>query len=163
MFPDHESTDQHGLSWSPDGNWIAYRRLNGAKWELVKRPLGGGEPVWLDDTGQGGSETAWSPSGEWIAHVKANALHMVSAFGFSRDSRTLYTVRRNAARKWELAAFEVPSGREQKVVPLDVPVAARVTAFSPNPDGKTWITSIAQSHFDIWFLEGFAPPRRRFF
>ncbi len=38
---DRESTDQHGASWSPDGNWLAYRRLMNDRWELVKTPLGG--------------------------------------------------------------------------------------------------------------------------
>ena len=39
--------DERLAQFSYDGNWIAYRRLNGANWELVKRPLGGGEPVRL--------------------------------------------------------------------------------------------------------------------
>ena len=29
---DAETTDQHGPSWSPDGNWIAYRRLRSGSW-----------------------------------------------------------------------------------------------------------------------------------
>jgi hypothetical protein len=128
VVPDEQSPDQHGLSWSPDGNWIAYRRINGAKWELVKRPLGGGEPVWLEDTAEGGGETDWSLSGEWICHRVGAALHLVSAdgkrhvevrtpgvtaFGFSRDSATLYALRRNSSRNWELAAFAVPGGQQK--------------------------------------------------
>jgi Tol biopolymer transport system component len=33
---DRDSTDQHGASWSPDGNWLAYRRLMTDRWQLVK-------------------------------------------------------------------------------------------------------------------------------
>ncbi len=171
VIPDQESPDHHGPSWSPDGNWIAYRRLNGAKWELVKRPLGGGQPVWLEEAAQGGGDTEWSPSGEWICHMWSDSLHVVSAdgarhvvaaspgtaaFGFSRDSATLYAIRRNAARKWELASIAIPSGQEKKVVSLDLPVSARVNGFSVHPGGKSFITSVGKSRFDIWLLEGFS-------
>jgi Tol biopolymer transport system component len=178
VMPDEQSPDQHGLSWSPDGNWIAYRRINGAKWELVRRPLGGGEPVWLEDTAEGGGETDWSLSGEWICHRVGAALHLVSAdgkrhvevrtpgvtaFGFSRDSATLYALRRNSSRKWELAAFAVPGGREKRIERLDLPVSASVAGFSVNRDGGGFITSVGESRFDLWLLEGFSPSRRWFF
>ena len=87
----------------------------------------------------------------------------VDTFGFSRDGVILYAIRRNSARRWELAAFAVPGGRPKGIVPLDVPVSATVAGFSASPDGKTFITSVGQSLFDIWFLEGFAPPHRWFF
>jgi Tol biopolymer transport system component len=174
---DQQSTDQHGASWSPDGNWIAHRRLNGAKWELVKRPLGGGDPIRLEEAAEGGSNTEWSPTGEWICHPMNQTLRLISAdgsrhaviqtqaaaFGFSRDGAVIYAVRRNPDRKWELATFFVPGGREKAIVPLDLPAAARVAGFSLNSDGKAFITSVAQSRFDIWFLDGFAPPHRWLF
>ena len=177
VIPDPQSSDQHGISWSPDGNWIAYRRLNGARWELVKRPVGGGDAVLLEEAAEGGSKTEWSSTGEWICHQVGMALHLVAAdgsrhvvidtrvdtFGFSRDGASLYAIRRNSARRWELAAFAVPGGRPKGIVPLDVPVSATVAGFSASPDGKTFITSVGQSLFDIWFLEGFAPPHRWFF
>jgi Tol biopolymer transport system component len=175
LMPDPTSPDHHGLSWSPDGNWIAYRRLNAGKWELVKRPLGAGEPVWLEEAAEGGSETEWSRSGEWIGHMRnGNSLHLVSAdgarhavisssgttaFGFAWDSATLYAIR-HQNRRWELAAFAVAGGKEKRVMPLDLPVSANVTGFSANPDGKSFITSVSQARFDLWVLEGFDEKRR---
>ena len=75
---DAETTDQHGPSWSPDGNWIAYRRLSNGSWELVKTPLGGGQIVRLDDAAPGGAATDWSPTGRWIAHWRPDGMHLVS-------------------------------------------------------------------------------------
>jgi Tol biopolymer transport system component len=173
VFPDQQSTDHHGPSWSPDGNWIAYRRLNGSNWELVKRPLGGGEAVKLDDAIEGGSPTAWSPTGEWICHSVRTGLHLVSpdgarrleiltagagAFGFSPDGKTVYTLRRNPSRHWELAAFSLPGGAPAKVVPVDLSSAALISGFSMNPDGKSFITSVGKARFDLWLLDGFDQP-----
>jgi hypothetical protein len=84
-------------------------------------------------------------------------------FGFSRDSATLYAIRRDSSRKWELAAFIVPDGRPKKIVPLDLPVSANIMGFSANPDNMGFITSVGQSRFDLWLLEGFAPSRRWLF
>ena len=107
---DQESPDQHSPAWSPDGKWIAYQRLQGANWELVKVPSGGGKPVRLAEAAPGGGDhTAWSPTGDWIAHVRDGALRLTSAddgqtqkalsgpppaaFGFSLDGSLLYAVR----------------------------------------------------------------------
>src|SRR5262249_9440963 len=161
---------QHGPSWSPDGNWIAFRRLKAGKWELAKAPLGGGEPVSLGETSSsGGAETDWSPDGKWICNPKDDGLYLVSAdgktakmvstsstsFGFSRDGAIVYVVRRrNATREWELAEITVPECQEKKVTLLELPVAAVVAGFSLHPDGKSFATSMGVSRNDIWLLEG---------
>jgi serine/threonine protein kinase/Tol biopolymer transport system component len=172
---DQESPDQHGGSWSPDGNWLAYRRLNAGKWELVKTPVGGGKPVFLSQTRHAGGETDWSPTGEWICHFTDEGMELVSpdgkgrhtltglnatTFGFARDGATLYVVRRNKAQRWELAALTVPEGREKNFFPLDVPVAAGVLGFSVHPQGHSFLTSVMTPRHDIWILEGFPQPRR---
>jgi Tol biopolymer transport system component len=173
---DQESNEQHASSWSPDGNWIAYQRLNPAKgaYELVKTPLGGGKPVSLGETSRG-NDTDWSPTGEWICHPRGDRLRLVSpdgsaerflnipraaAVGFSQDGATLYALRRNAAQKWELAAFSVPDGREKKVTPLALPVSAMLDGFSLHPNGKSFVTSVGEARYDIWLLEGLPQPRR---
>jgi WD40 repeat protein len=111
--------DRHGASWSPDGNWIAYRRMRmDGKWELAKAPLGGGAVVRLDETTQGGSPTDWSPSGDWIVAPRPDGvLQPVSPdgsaqrtlaglrspwFRFSHEGARLFVVRAAATRGWEL-------------------------------------------------------------
>jgi dipeptidyl aminopeptidase/acylaminoacyl peptidase len=175
---DSETTDQHGPAWSPEGNWIAYRRVRARKWELVRVPFGGGQPVVLaEDTTSGGGESAWSPAESWICYRKGTALAVVSpdgkdprplttfrtaAFGFSRDGSTIYAVRRLPTRKWAAVSIDVPSGKERKTVELAIPPAANIAGFSLHPDGTRFATSIGTPKSDIWLLEGFQKPRALF-
>jgi sugar lactone lactonase YvrE len=83
-----------------------------------------------------------------------------TVFGFSRDGRTLYAIRQAENKKWELAAYGVPSGEEKRAVPLDLPASAAFYGFSVSPDGRSFMTSVGKARFDIWLLEGFAQRRR---
>jgi Tol biopolymer transport system component len=171
---DDESLDQHSPTWSPDGRWIAYQRLRGGAWELVKRPSGGGaaEHVAESEPG-GGSLTVWSPSGESIAYAASGRLLLVSpddgrqakslcswaptAFGFSPDGSLLYAVRHTGA-SWTLAAFDVRSGALRRETTLDLPSRATLAGFSVHPDGHSFATSVVVARHDIWLLRGFRPP-----
>jgi Tol biopolymer transport system component/tRNA A-37 threonylcarbamoyl transferase component Bud32 len=172
---DSQSDDQHGPAWSPDGNWIAYRRVRSDKWQLVKTPFGGGAAVVLvEDVLQAGAETAWSPAGDWIAfYARGGQVHLVSpdgkltkpltdyrptTFGFSKDGSVFYTVRRAGGRKWVVASIDVRSGKEVTTIDLSIPAAADVFGFSLHPDGTRFATSIGIPKSDIWLLEGFQKP-----
>jgi Tol biopolymer transport system component len=171
---DTESLDQHGPAWSPDGNWISYWRLQAGKWAIVKAPLGGGKPITLLETSFG-YETVWSPSGEWICYSNSDGLQIVSSdgrtnrlmtktnssdFGFSRDGSTVYVLRRGDHR-WEVASIDVRTGIETKASQLVIPPNTVVAGFSLNPSGKSFATSIGTSKHDIWLLEDFRLPGRR--
>ncbi len=170
---DSETEDQHGPSWSPDGSWIAYRRLRAGKWELVKVPFGGGAPVVLvPDAATAGSEHPWSPSDRWICFRNEEGnLHVVSphggeirqlttyrpeAYGFSKDGSILYAVRNLGGRKWVVALIEVTSGKEQKQLDLAIPGTATVKGFSLHPDGTRFAMSVGVRKSDIWLLQGHA-------
>jgi Tol biopolymer transport system component len=173
---DSESTDQHGPSWSADGNWIAYRRMLNGTWSIVKAPLGGGTVVRLDDASSGGAPTDWSPNGQWIAHCRPEGLHLVSpngtqkrvlaglqtcAFRFSRDGSRLFAVRRGEHRRWELAIWDVAAGRELRVVALPTSSAAELPWLALTPDNARIIVSARTETSDIWLLEQFEPPSPR--
>jgi Tol biopolymer transport system component len=175
---DPESPDEHSPAWSPDGKWIAYQRLSGSRWELVKVPSGGGTPVSLAEaTPGGGDHTAWSPAGDWIAHVQGGTLRLTSAngqaqktlsgpppavFGFSRDGSSLYAVRHASNGSWVLVEFDVQSQRERHVIDMNLPPKATLSGFSLHPNGKSFATGIGIARHDIWLLEGFEPPSRWF-
>lgn len=172
---DQESPDQHSPAWSPDGKWIAYQRLLGANWQLVKVPSGGGQPVRLAEaTPGGGDHTSWSPTGEWIAHVRGGALRLTSAdnsqaqktvsgpsptaFGFSLDGSVLYAIRQTSTGVWQLVEFYVTSGKERKVTGLPLQPTATLRGFSLHPNGKSFATAVGIARHDIWLLEGFKQP-----
>jgi Tol biopolymer transport system component len=176
MRLDRESTDQHGASWSPDGNWIAYRRLLKDRWQLVKTPVGGGAAVVLADfeaTGGGGA-TDWSPNGPWIGHtMEAAGVHLVAsdgharrvlagprpvAFRFSRDGSRVFAIRRGEGRRWELASYDVESGRELRVVRLPLAISTDVQGMALTPDESRVIVGAGAPTSDIWLLEQFEPP-----
>jgi Tol biopolymer transport system component len=169
---DSETTDQHGPSWSPDGNWIAYRRLKNGSWEIVKAPLGGGAVVRLDDAAPGGAPTDWSPTGEWIAHFLPDGLHLISPDGaskrvlkvaqgwlrFTRDGTRLILVRRGANRQWGLTTWDIAADREVKTVALPLASATDIQGLTLSPDDSRIILAAGVPTSDIWLLEQFEPP-----
>jgi Tol biopolymer transport system component len=170
---DSDTTDQHGPSWSPDGNWIAYHRLRTGSWEIVKAPLGGGAVMRLDDADPGGGPTDWSSTGQWIAHERPDGMYLVapdgsatrvlaglrsSAFRFSHDASRLVAVRRGAARQWELTVWDVAAGRELRSIPLPLASTADVAGMALSPDDSHVILGAGTTTSDIWLLEQFEPP-----
>ena len=170
---DSETTDQHGPSWSPDGNWIAFRRLIKGQWEIVKAPVGGGAVVRLDDAAPGGGTTDWSPTGEWIAHARPDGIHLVSSdgaskrvlaglrtnwFRFSHDGTRLFAVRRGEKDRWALSIWDIATVRELRSVALPLASAAEVQGVALPADEKRIILGAGTDTSDIWLLEDFDPP-----
>lgn len=175
---DQEAGDQHGPAWSPDGNWVAYARYLGGKWEIAKAPSGGGgQPLRIIDGGDPGTVIDWSPNGETMVYGDPAGLHLVSpdgtsprtlrkvrplVWGLSKDGSNIYLLRRPPGSGWELAAINIANGEETKLGDLDLPAQAGVRGFSLHPDGKRFATSVNISKRDIWILEGFQQPARWF-
>ncbi|MBI1788739.1 MAG: PD40 domain-containing protein [Acidobacteria bacterium] len=172
-----ESNDQHTVAWSPDGNWIAYRRQVGGKWEVAKAPSGGGgKPMTLaveEGLGGGGGNVVWAPSGDAIAFSDNLGIHLVSpdfsrlltktvptVFGFSKDSRQILGLRRTPGGGWKLVRIDVRTGEERDVGDTGLPRPSQITNFSLHPDGKRFVTAVGVAREDIWILEGFAGPRK---
>lgn len=57
--------------------------------------------------------------------------------------------------EWQLYSVDVKTTAEKLIGAVDLPVSTdSIRSFSLNPDGKSFLTSIAKWPFDIWMLEG---------
>jgi serine/threonine protein kinase len=170
-----------GISWSPDGQWIAYGQLPPA---VVKiHASSGAAPVVLaqvapEDLRPVRHLVEWSPSGDWIAYVSRQGVSLVSpethktrlltarklvAFGFSRDGHFMFGIERDTTGKgaqWQLYQIDVATGIDKLLAPVDLPASVgELAGFSMHPDGTRFLTSVTKSPFDIWMMEGFNPPK----
>ena len=164
-------------TWSADGQWIAFLRVDGGKQQLLKmRPSAGAVPVVLANAApvSGGYQPIeWSSTGDWIAYASAEGISMISpdgkvvrkltdrrlgTFAFSKDGTQVYGMIRNTTgvgAQWQLYSIDVKTGSDRMLAPVDLPLTADLVAgFSLHPDGRRFLTSVGELPFDIWMLEG---------
>jgi serine/threonine protein kinase len=167
-----------GLTWSPDGRWIAFNwtpsPTSGA--QLAKIRVGSGEPMFLADEGCAFSP-AWSPDSSRILCSAGSVLYTVSADGgqreflskeyepmaaWSREMRYIYAIR-NANGKRQLGKLDWKSGAFQPLT--DIPAEWTINTprlggarLSLSPDGTSLAVTVVRPIGDIWILEGFQPP-----
>lgn len=165
--------------WSPDGQWIAYVRQEGARTQLVKlRPQAGTAPIPLSESSRAfttQARTDWSPKGDWILFVglkpgltlitpegqsqRSLSARTPSVYGFSKDGAHVYAVIHNTATsvpEWQLLSFDVATGAEKVIRTVDLPPSVSfIGDFSMHPDGKRFLFCAATFNPDIWMLEGF--------
>jgi Tol biopolymer transport system component/predicted Ser/Thr protein kinase len=180
------SNGARGFAWSPDGQWIAFRRTVGGKGQLVKmKPVAGATVIPLaTEAPNKGAITGydmvqWSPLGDWIAYPSPDGMSMISpdgntirklterrlsAFAFSNDGAQIYGTFRNTTgegAQWQLYSINVKTGAEKMLTPIELPASVGLIAgFSLHPDGKRFLTSVAKFPFDIWMLEGWDQPQK---
>jgi len=165
--------------WSPDGEWIAIVTDDG---RLAKARVGAGaaSAVDLHVTPVQTTRPRWSPDGRWIAVQSDPGLLLVSAdgasnrvlspdewmaFAWSADGTTIYGLRpSDDLHHMVFAKVDVKSGAQRTLGTSlgAIPQANQpIRGFSRMGDGG-FLTSIARVRSDIWLLDGFQLPRRRF-
>jgi serine/threonine protein kinase len=148
---DEAATDSGEGVWSPDGEWMAYRRRLGLEAQIVKtRPGTRNDPLVLQRwpyqsaAGDARRPVAWSPDGRSIltAGQQTAGLFLLSAdgtterrvsgrvssgrptFGFSRDGRALLYLEQNTTgtgAPWRLWSIDVATGAERLVTDVPLP------------------------------------------
>jgi len=128
-------------AWSPDGQWIAYRRPANVK---------------------------LSPPGVYFVSPDGVRQRFLTAspgraFVWSRDGASLYTVRRTDDRL-EVVAIDTVSGAVRVVSTIagDFDFAtpdAVGLRFTLSPDGQSFLGTIVRRRSDLWILEDFAARR----
>jgi len=176
-----------GLSWSPDGNSLAFTGgSDGLQIGIMQIGSDRG-PNFLGVAC--GAAPAWSPDGHWIACAVRNesAIVLISPDGkqsrkipspartgaqqfvtvWSLDSSTIY-VASSLSDPARLDAIDVRTGAARKIADLgssvnfEMPVNFML-AGSLAPDGKSLATTAAKTSSDIWILDGFTLPKRHWF
>jgi serine/threonine-protein kinase len=179
-----------GPSWSPDGSSLVYMLTVNGQYQVAVARVGSGQPSSLlpGMAGQCKSEPVWSPDGRWIAcGGPDNTVLLVSPDGaqkrslpspvrafydgfllvWSRDAATIY-VAASRIQKSRLDAIDVKSGNIRNIAeyPVDVTFGdgyAYTLSGSLSRDGKSFATTVFSRKADLWMLEGFPQPHRRWF
>ena len=169
-----------GMSWSPDGRWIAYAKVLPLGIAKIRSDSGSTPEVLVQLTEllPSGSNVEWSPAGDWIAYTtsqgvslispETHAIHLLTVrkllpFGFSKDGRHVFGIERDTTGKgaqWQLYEIDVATGVEKLLNPVDLPASVEaLVGFSMHPDGTRFLTSVRKWPTDIWIMEGFNPPK----
>ena len=163
---------EDAITWSPDGNWIAFGHVVGHDFTLAKvRPGSSEAPI---DLGKMAGVPAWSPAGDWIAvHQPQDKVVLVSPdgkdrrelpgdsgpFTWSRDGKTLYEVRDEHPA---LVAVNIATSKETKL--RDLEGLAPYASMNPGVmasltfDGKSILYSVNRPRTEIWILNGIQTP-----
>jgi WD40 repeat protein len=177
-------------SWSPDGSSIAYIGIIGGSWHVAVTRVGSQQPQFLlpGTANQCFSAPVWSPDGRWIACGTASqTVLLVSPDGqqrrslpipvpaapqrfvlvWSRDAETIY-VASSHTPKARLDAVDVRTGGSRRIAEYAQELRFSSTvnfslSGSLSRDGKSFATTVLNSKSDLWMLEGFPQPQRRWF
>jgi serine/threonine protein kinase/Tol biopolymer transport system component len=165
-------------SWSPDGGWFVYTATRDGKRFLMKTKTSGqATPVVLKEAPGMVRVPEWSPAGNWIAW----GTELISPDGkttkslrdrgsfyymFSQDGKLLYGLRSENDRQ-VLFSIEIATDAEKVIGPISLDFTPRSfihpsIRFSLAPDGKSFVYGSARSRTNLWMLEGFTRPKRRF-
>ena len=166
----NETAAEYSGSWSPDGSWFAYLRINSGKWELMKvKTTGQAAPVALR-TVTSSSVPSWSPAGDWIAYggmlaspdgktARPLGGHGSPHYMFSADGKLVYGIRADGDRNL-LFSVDENGGAEKTIGDLGAdfrPGSSLMPGirFSLAPDGKSFVYATGKFKRNLWLLEGF--------
>ena len=126
-LPASQNFDRYDLSWSPDGQHVAYVAAIVSRADVTQifvQPVSGGEPLLITD----GRTSDWSPS-------------------WSNDGRKLFFV---SNRGGSMDLWQQRMDQERKPITFD---KANFAMFDLSPDGKHLVTSSDRSgKLDLWLL-----------
>jgi hypothetical protein len=145
-------------AWSPDGQWVSYRRVREGMGEIARiRPGTPESPQILLQVpiartarrGAGYQRMQWSPAGNWILYptlTESEGLSLISqdgrinrkltsrrfiVYGFSKDGSQVLGIYRNPnpdGAEWQMYSVDVNSGAEKLLGPIDLPPATEAIA-----------------------------------
>jgi Tol biopolymer transport system component len=174
------SEDRQAFSWAADGSGL-YVNARGA---LMFVPMGAAASAKKVAVGGSGFHPQASPAGEWITIQWAEGFGVVSPdglqkkvlkrgwdsveygrpHGWSRDGNEIYFIDREGEES-SLWSIDVRTGRERRISrlgPLHFMVKGLgMQRLSVSTDGKMLVGTVRHENSNLWMMEGFAPPKSR--
>jgi Tol biopolymer transport system component/DNA-binding winged helix-turn-helix (wHTH) protein len=161
-----------GVSWSPDGKWIAVAADRGDGTKLFKVPVNGGEPVQLLDTLA--YSPIWSPDGKLIVYSGAPAGGEFAVKAVTPDKSPVplpaitvvynkgnpyrflpgenaLIVLEGSPRKQDFFRVDLGTGKQRQLT--DLQPGFRVQSFDVSQDGKQIIFDRLRDNADVVLME----------
>jgi hypothetical protein len=131
-------------AWSPDGAWIAYQ--TDADVRLIAP--------------DGTRQRVMAPIN--LRRERNADRSFISALVWSRDSRTIYSMRGTDDRIVRMVAIDAATGAVRVVSTLGAGFSVATPTdpglrFTMAPNGQSFLATIARTRTDLWILENFAP------
>ena len=176
-------------SWSPDSSSITYVTVIDSKSHVAITKVGSQQSPFIvpGTEDQCASSPVWSPDGRWIACGSQQSVLLVSPDGkqcrslaspvrasttryvlvWSADAGTIY-VASSRTPKARLDAIDARTGNTHLIAEYGGELAfggpsAFTSSGSLSHDGRSFVTSVFNVKADLWMLEGFPQPWRRWF
>ncbi len=144
-----------GLSWSPDGNRLAFisKEPDSVKTQIFVMPMNGGDPVQITESKTGVIEFSWSPDGKEIAFVAQDTIpnpeqikHHEDAFKVSYNN---YLVRAEL-QPWHLWIVPLEGGKAKQLTNGKLSLYTDQESISPVAWNKDGSSIIFQQFPDVW-------------
>jgi len=141
----YKREDISHLSWSPDGNSLAFlaKEDETKKPQIYIMPMNGGDAICITVSKTGITEYAWSPDGQKIAFVAQDSVpnpkeikHHEDAFQVTDNNYTI----REAVQPWHLWMVSAKGGDAKQLTKGPKSISTDQETISPiawNPDGKS--------------------------
>lgn len=127
-------------SWSPDGKFLAYTTNDKGNFDIIVKPLDGGNPIRIVDHPADDAQASWSPDGNRIAFVSSREHGNHLSIIIDQAPLTQYIYAKNG----DIFVMPALGGQQIKVVENGY-----YPQWSPDSKMLTY-QSNTTGHWDIW-------------
>ena len=152
---------QIGVTWSPDGRFIAYSSDRGGKFDIWVRQVSGGDPVQITKGPGHNWQPDWSPDGKFIAYRSENGeggLFIIPALGGAGMERKIASFGYHP--RWSPDSSQIlfqtthfPDLNRIHVVGLDGSAPREIAADFKSQHPDTFVCRMASRRQESFYLD----------